>query len=61
MYSSDDTVASQSKINEIVRLTDILETQPLQYNNKNGHTYYSKVRMSFLLRKFAYRRLPGIT
>lgn len=33
-YSSDDKVASQSKINEIVRLTDILETQPLKFNDE---------------------------
>ena len=33
-YSSDHKATSQSKINEIVRLTDILENQPLQFNDE---------------------------
>lgn len=32
--SSDHKATSQSKINEIVRLTDILENQPLQFNDE---------------------------
>ena len=33
-YSDEDSVNAQSKVNEIVRLTDILENQPLQFNNE---------------------------
>lgn len=33
-YSSDHKTTSQSKINEIARLTDILENQPLQFNDE---------------------------
>ena len=33
-YSSDHKATSQSKINEIARLTDILENQPLQFNDE---------------------------
>ena len=33
-YSDEDSANSQSKVNEIVRLTDILENQPLQYNDE---------------------------
>lgn len=32
--SSDHKATSQSKINEIARLTDILENQPLQFNDE---------------------------
>ena len=33
-YSDKDSANSQSKVNEIVRLTDILENQPLQFNDE---------------------------
>jgi len=33
-YSSDHKTTAQSKINEIARLTDILENQPLQFNDE---------------------------
>ena len=33
-YSDEDSANSQSKVNEIVRLTDILENQPLQFNDE---------------------------
>ena len=33
-FSDKDSANSQSKVNEIVRLTDILENQPLQYNDE---------------------------
>ena len=33
-YSDEDSVNAQSKVNEIVRLTDILENQPLQFNDE---------------------------
>ena len=32
--SSDHKATSQSKINELARLTDILENQPLQFNDE---------------------------
>ena len=33
-YSSEHKAASQSRINEIARLTDVLENQPLQFNDE---------------------------
>ena len=33
-YSDEDSANSNSKVNEIVRLTDILENQPLQFNDE---------------------------
>ena len=33
-YSDEDSANSHSKVNEIVRLTDILENQPLQFNDE---------------------------
>ena len=33
-YSDEDSANSDSKANEIVRLTDILENQPLQFNDE---------------------------
>lgn len=33
-YSDEESTNSQSKVNDIVRLTDILENQPLQFNDE---------------------------
>ena len=33
-YAENDNSSAQSKINEIVRLTDILENQPMQFNDE---------------------------
>ena len=33
-FTDEDSANSQSKVNEIVRLTDILENQPLQFNDE---------------------------
>ena len=33
-YSDEDSANSNSKVKEIVRLTDILENQPLQFNDE---------------------------